>query len=352
MKDSDYMRLALKLAKNANPSPNPRVGCIIVKDKKIIGRGYHKKAGTPHAEINAMNNAKNKGHSLVGATMYVTLEPCCIHGRTGPCTKAIKDSGIKKVYAACLDQNPKVAGRGLKILKNAGINSSYGNLEKEAIELNEKFFKYIKSKTPFVLLKAGLSKNWKTAYSKKNKKWITSIASRKKAHELRAEYDAILVGINTVIEDNPRLNCRHAKKRLRRDPIRVILDSHLKIPVESKILANNNVIIFTTYKCDKIKKEILEKKGYSIVQQKILDIKKVILELGKRDITSVLIEGGNKIYDSALSAGVVDKVCLFISPNAIEGTDFCMKKEKLLKKLKQITRQRSGSDMMISGYIR
>ena len=252
------MQMALRLARRGIGSvePNPAVGCVIVKDNKIIGRGWHKKFGGPHAEINALKNSKQ---SPVDATMYITLEPCCHLGKTPPCTNAIIKSGIKKVVAATKDPTKKVNGKGFKILKKAGIKIVTGICKNEAQNLNAPFFKFARTKKPWVIIKWAQSADGFLARTDK-KRWITNSASRKDAHKLRRKVQAILVGINTVLADDPMLTARPHKDK---HPLRVVLDSLLKIPIDCKIIRTAKkapVLVFTTNKNNK-KTSLLKKKG-------------------------------------------------------------------------------------------
>jgi diaminohydroxyphosphoribosylaminopyrimidine deaminase/5-amino-6-(5-phosphoribosylamino)uracil reductase len=237
--DMEYMQRAIELATQARgrTSPNPMVGAVIVKDGKIIGEGYHKKAGTPHAEIHALAAAGNEAR---GATLYVSLEPCCHHGRTPPCTEAIINSGIKRVVIAALDPNPKVAGGGLQRLKEAGIDAEFGLMQEAAMELNAVFFKYIQRALPYVALKTAMTLDGKIAAGSGDSRWITGPEARQHVHQLRNIYDAIMVGIGTVLADNPRLNTR-LQEGQGRDPVRVIIDNQLDLPVNS-IIAQSMVL--------------------------------------------------------------------------------------------------------------
>jgi len=339
MTDKRYIRLALKLAKKERPSPNPRVGCVIVKDKRIIGKGYHVKPGHPHAEIIALRNA---GSKAAGATMYVTLEPCCIHGRTLPCTKAIIKAKIRRVVVACHDKNPKVCYKGINQLRKSGIYVRTGVLGKEAEKLNEAFFKHIRTKLPFVTIKTAISADGKISYADKRKKWISSIEQRRKAHQLRAENDAILVGINTILADNPKLTTRHVKGK---NPLRIILDSKLRLPVNSNVLADKNVLIITSNRCNKSKRKRLIEEGFEVITIKKnkktnqLDWNEILRLLGKRNITSLMIEGGAAVIDTALRQHVADKAILFFSTanigNGIEFMEGINTKQWIIKKLQQ-----------------
>lgn len=344
--DREYMALALKLAKKGRPSPNPKVGAVVVKNGNIIGKGYHKKAGEPHAEINAL-----QGIDAEGATLYVNLEPCSHYGKTPPCTKAIIESGIKRVVCAVEDPNPLV--KGIEILRENGISVDVGLMEEEARKVNEKFIKYMTYNTPFVTLKCAMSLDGKIACNSGDSTWITNEKSRKYAHKLRGDYDAILVGITTVIQDNPGLRAENGK-----DPLRVILDSTLKTPVDAKVLADSNVVIATTEQHDRKKREILEKKARIwVCGKKRVDLKELIKTLGKEGITSLFIEGGSEVHASAVREKVVDKFLFFVAPKLITGRNAkgpiggrgieTMSEAVLLKNVKI---KRFDEDILIEAY--
>jgi len=290
--DEYFINETLRLAKKAIgwTNPNPMVGAVIVKNGQIIARGYHKRAGLPHAEIEALRVAKN---SVQGATLYVNLEPCNHYGRTPPCTDAIIQAGIKRVVCSMLDPNSKVHGRGIAKLKQAGISVSMGLREKESRVLNEAFFTFHKKKRPFVAIKFAASLDGKIATYAGDSKWITNQKARLFARKLRGEYQAILVGINTVMRDNPHLGVRSPGKR---DPLRIILDSNLQIPLNFKVLRDNNVLIATTIHASKYKKKLLAKRGVPILtfKSKSIPMKKLLSSLWRRGIVSILAEGGGE----------------------------------------------------------
>lgn len=319
MNDSDYMRLALKLAARGKPSPNPYVGAVIARNGKIIGMGWHKKAGMPHAEIEALLNLKNPENAK-GAVMYVNLEPCNHYGRTPPCTEAIIRSGIKRVVFAMNDPNPDVTGRGEEELRKRGINIENGILEREAKKLNEVFIKYSKTKMPFVVLKAAMSLDGKIATRTGDSKWITGKKAREYAHKLRSRYDAILVGINTVLKDNPQLTARIKGGR---NPMRIILDNKLRIPLNANVLADAGAIAATTELHDKKKREKLEEKGVKVLVcgKERVDLEKLLKKLGGMGIASLLVEGGSEVHGSFVDAKLVDKFVLFYAPVIIGGKD-------------------------------
>lgn len=352
--DEYYMREALELAKKGlgRTSPNPAVGCVIVKGGKIVGRGWHKKAGGPHAEIIALAEASETSS---GATMYVTLEPCCCYGKTPPCTKAIIAAGVAKVVAAMEDPNHLVSGKGLAELKRAGVEVTSGLLEAEAKKLNEAFAKYIKTKTPFVIVKAALSLDGRLADRRGNSKWISGPESKQMVHELRNAVDAIMVGANTIIKDDPLLTCRISDGR---NPMRVVVDSILKVPEKAKVFNTEaKTIVFTTKKASKKKLDGLRKRGVAVVtfSQAKIDLRKTMAELGARGITSVMIEGGGQLIGSAFEANVVDKVMFFIAPKIIGDGVTIQTGGANIKDAIQLERvevSKVGEDFLITGYVK
>lgn len=317
-----YMELALKNASamKGQTDPNPLVGAVIVNDNRVVGIGAHLKAGEPHAEIHALRMA---GEAAKGGTIYVTLEPCSHYGRTGPCAVAIVEAGIKTVVIATLDPNPVVSGNGVKILKDAGIEVIIGVHQEESQKMNEVFNKFIVEKKPFVTLKSGITLDGKIATYASNSKWITSEQSRQDVHLLRNENMAILVGVNTVIKDNPELTARIPNGR---NPIRVILDSTLKIPLDSKVVTDNlaETWIFTCQKYDQDKEKTLKSLGMKVFPTngvEKVEPKDVMEILGEHLISSVLIEGGGTINASFLENKCIDKVILYFAPKLIGGKD-------------------------------
>ncbi|WP_027363613.1 bifunctional diaminohydroxyphosphoribosylaminopyrimidine deaminase/5-amino-6-(5-phosphoribosylamino)uracil reductase RibD [Desulfotruncus alcoholivorax] len=323
-KDLKYMELALELAAKAlgRTSPNPVVGAVVVKDGRIVGKGYHARAGTPHAEIHALREA---GEDAAGATLYVTLEPCCHHGRTGPCTDAVIRAGIKRVVLAMTDPNPLVAGKGAQKLRDAGIEVVCGVREAEARRLNEVFIKYISTGRPYVVLKTAMSLDGKIATAGGESKWITGPRAREHVHLLRDRYDAILVGIGTVLADDPSLTTR-LPDREGRDPVRVILDSGAATPPGAKILTQNSqaqTIIVTTGEAPPDKVKRLERAGAVVIKvpghDEGVSLPDTLRELAGREITSVLVEGGARVNGSFIKEKLVDKVYWYIAPKIIGG---------------------------------
>lgn len=317
----EYMRRAIELAKKGRgyTNPNPLVGAVIVKDHKIIGEGYHEKIGELHAERNAL---KNCTQDPKGAEIYVTLEPCCHYGKTPPCTEALIEAGIKKVYIGNLDPNPKVDGGGIKILNEHGIETETGILEEECRQLNDIFFHYIQSDVPYTALKYAMTLDGKIATATGESQWITGEEARKHVHELRHQYAAIMAGIGTVLQDDPMLNARIEHGN---DPIRIICDSNLRIQEESKIVKTVGEIptILATISEDQEKINMLKQKGCQILktspQNGQVNVKELLRQLRKMEIDSVLVEGGGILNESLIQSGCVHKVYAYIAPKLFGG---------------------------------
>lgn len=331
-----YMRLAIEEAKKGEGfvNPNPLVGAVIVKDRKILGTGYHKKYGENHAEINAILDAKKKNNNIENATIYINLEPCSHYGKTPPCADAIIKNKFKRAVIGCLDSNIKVAGNGIKKLRDAKIEVVENVLEEDCKKLNEVFFHYINTKKPFMVMKYAMTMDGKIASVSGKSKWITSEKSREHAHLFRKKYSAIMVGINTVIEDNPTLNCRI--KDNPKNPIRIILDSDLKIDLKSNICKTSKYIktyiasVKPTAKSNKNmeKKKELEYLGIEIIETSPKDLSKdykvnlqeLIKILGEeKNIDSVLIEGGATLHAALLKEKLIDKALIYIAPKIFGG---------------------------------
>lgn len=322
--DEKYMRLAMQLAGNAigRTSPNPLVGAVIVKDNRVVGCGWHRKAGTPHAEVHALNQA---GELAQGADVYVTLEPCAHYGKTPPCAKALVEAKVKNVYGGLLDVNPKVAGKGFKILEDAGIHVEYGFLQDELRKQNEVFFKWIEHKKPFIVLKAAMTLDGKIATAIGQSKWITNETSRAYGYKLRDIYDGIMVGINTVIEDNPMLTARVDGGK---NPIRIVVDSSLKIDINANVVQGKSAktIVATTDKADKDKILKLQAQDVDVIvvdkdENDKVDIEKLLDILGQQNICSILVEGGATLSGSFVARKLVDKVYFFIAPKIVGGKE-------------------------------
>ena len=353
--DEKYMQLAIKLAERGigKVSPNPMVGCVIVKNGRILSTGYHRYFGGHHAEVEALKKCKNPK----GAIMYVNLEPCCHYNKkTPPCVPQIINSGIKKVVIAAKDPNPAVSGKAILQLNKNNVLCEVGILSEAAKKLNESYIKYIKTKRPYVILKTAYSLDGKTKTKTGDSKWISSEKSRETVHKLRSRTDAILVGINTVLKDNPELTS-HGKGK---NPVRVILDTKLKIPFGTNVLNDDSkTIIATSKNSDKTKKEKLKKMGIEIIElplKKIvpmlsgtnfLDIKKLLIELGKKGISSLLVEGGETTAQSFLMEKLVDKIMFFVCPKIING----MKYIKNAAIVKNISVRKIEKDFLFEGYL-
>ena len=321
--DQQYMRLAIQLAEKGcgKVSPNPMVGAVIVKDGKIIGQGYHEKYGEYHAERNALMNCTE---SPEGATVYVTLEPCCHHGKTPPCTDALIEAKVSKVVVGSFDPNPVVSGRGIEILRRNGIEVITDCLKKECDSLNEIFMHYITTNMPFVALKYAMSADGKIACHTGESRWITGVSARKHAHSLRNRYSAIMVGVGTVLEDDPLLTCRMVEGR---NPLRVICDTNLRTPLTSQIVQTAAEVptIIATCCIDGAKYRPYEEMGCQVWQLPLddghVDLTALMLRLGENKIDSVLIEGGGELNWSAIKNRLVQKTYVYMAPKLIGGTN-------------------------------
>jgi diaminohydroxyphosphoribosylaminopyrimidine deaminase/5-amino-6-(5-phosphoribosylamino)uracil reductase len=362
LKDISYLQMAYALAEQAKgwASPNPLVGAVLVKKDSIIGFGYHRKPGKPHAEVVALQRA---GREAKNSTAYITLEPCIHWGRTPPCADSIIQAGIKKVVVSSLDPNPLVYQKGARKLKQHGIEVSVGLLAERNRTLNESYLKYITHKIPFVTVKAAVSADGKMATETHASRWITSRPTREYAHLLRGENDAIMVGINTILRDNPRLTVRHRNwpgKRI----TRVILDSSLRFPVNSRIcdsLDFGEVIVFTSRKASPKKINALTKKGIQVItlssSETKINIKRVLSWLGSHEISSLLVEGGSLLLSSIFKEKLADKIFLMRSPRLIGGKDaptiFEGRGVTTVKESPQLKRTRFfsiGNDTIFEGY--
>ena len=320
--DLKYMKRALALSQQGAGyvNPNPLVGAVIVKGGKIIGEGAHQRYGGPHAEMNALNSCKV---SPKGATLYVTLEPCYHYGKTPPCVDKIIRSGITRVVCAMEDPNPKVNGAGIQKLELAGIEVVCGVLRNEAAAVNEAFIKYITTGIPFVVVKSAVTLDGKIATRARDSKWITNEKSREVAHKLRHKYSAIMVGINTVLNDNSLLTARVKNGK---NPIKIVVDPKLRIPINAKLLYNPvKTIIVTGENYDAERGEALKKLGAEVLaipmRGEVIPLDVVMQKIGERGIDSVLIEGGGTLNSHAFEAGIVDKVIVFIAPKLVGGKD-------------------------------
>lgn len=323
MSDEKFMQAALELAEKGcgNVNPNPMVGAVIVKNGNIIGRGFHEKFGGSHAEINALTNCTK---SPIDAELYVTLEPCCHYGKTPPCTEAIIKSGIRRVVLGTKDPNPVVSGKGIEKLLQAGIKVTVGVMEKECIELNEVFFHYIKTHIPFVVMKYAMTIDGKIATCTGESKWITGKSARRKVHEDRNRFSAVMVGVGTVIIDDPTLTCRIENGK---NPVRIICDTSLRTPLDSKIISTaENVPTYIATACTEAYRHkpfidagchiicVSKKTGY-------INLSELMTKLGEMNIDSILLEGGSTLNWSALKNGIVNKIQAYISPKIFGGSN-------------------------------
>lgn len=362
--DKIYMKMALELAQKGGGkvNPNPLVGAIILKEDRIIGQGYHEFYGGPHAEINAFNSVEE---DTEGCTMYVTLEPCSHFGKTPPCVNEIIRRKIKRVVIGMMDPNPLVSGRGIRKLRENGIEVEVGVLEEECKKINEVFIKYVTTKEPFVIMKSAMTLDGKTASFTGNSKWITGEAARENVHKLRGQVSCIMVGIGTVIADNPMLTCRLKEGK---NPIRVIVDSSLRIPLDCNVVKlgedeKNLTIVATTERADKRKIEQLREHKIDVLvlpeKDKEVDLRFLMKELGKMGIDSVLLEGGATLNYSAITDGIVDKVQFYVAPKIIGGS--CGKSPVGGKgiplvddaiKIYNMNTSFIGEDILIEAYVR
>ncbi len=363
MDDPFFIRRALTLAARARgmTSPNPMVGAVLVKNGRIISEGYHKKAGTPHAEVIAIDRA---GERAAGSTLYVSLEPCCHKDkRTPPCTRKIIAAGIRKVVVSMRDPNPKVSGKGIEELRDAGIEVVSDVLEEKARELNEYYIKHVTARTPFVVMKVAMTLDGKIATPEGESKWITGEKARHAVQRLRAGVDAIMTAIGTVKADNPRLTCRAGGGR---SPVRIIIDPKLEIGPEAHVLCTPPDTIIVTRSTSAVggrrseKERLLKEKGARIIRfdGEKADLPLLMKQLGGLGITSLLIEGGSSLNSYCMESGIVDKVMFFVAPKIIGGKEsFAAVGGKAFRRLPQAHRvgnlrvRKYGEDILIEGYI-
>jgi diaminohydroxyphosphoribosylaminopyrimidine deaminase/5-amino-6-(5-phosphoribosylamino)uracil reductase len=361
----DYMECALSLARLAlgYTSPNPAVGAVIVKDGIVVGMGYTQPAGSDHAEVMALRQAGDRAH---GATMYVTLEPCSHYGRTPPCTQATISAGISEVHTALLDPNPLVSGRGVSKLNEAGIKTYVGTYQKEAYEINEAYIKYITIGLPFVMAKFAMSLDGKIATRTGDSKWITNDEARKYVHTLRHTVDALMVGVNTVVADDPRLTARgcNGKGGTRRmQPLRVVIDSKGRVPLDAHIFEQpGEVLLAVVEPLDPEKKETFTEAGAEVLElpskEGLVDVGELLKVLGKREVVSILVEGGGKLLGSLFDHHLVDKVLAFIAPiiiggneakSAVGGDGVTTVAEAL--RLGRVSTDSFGDNILVTGYV-
>jgi len=361
----DFMECALSLAGLAlgYTSPNPAVGAVVIRDGVVVGLGHTQPPGSVHGEIMALRQA---GPRAKGATMYVTLEPCCHQGRTPPCTQAIIDAGIAEVHMALIDPNPLVSGKGLKMLEKAGIKTFVGQCEEEAQEINEGYIKFITTGMPFVIAKFAMSLDGKIATQNGDSKWISGEESRKFVHYLRHIVDAIMVGANTVVADDPQLSARGCSGKggkTKLQPLRVIVDGKGRTPLSARVFEEPGKTLVAVAKPLNAKAaEGFRKTGAEIVElpaeKDLIDLEELLKLLGKREVTSVLVEGGSGLFGSLFDRGLVDKVLAFISPiviggdgakSVVGGNGVNTVAEAL--RLSRVKIIEFGDDILISGYV-
>ena len=361
----DYMKHALSLAELAlgYTSPNPAVGAVIVKEGKVVGVGFTQSPGSAHAEVMALRQAKDRARD---AAMYVALEPCCHQGRTPPCTQAIIDAGISEIHIALIDPNPLVSGKGIKLLKEAGINVQVGEHEEDARRLNESYIKFITTGMPFVITKFAMSLDGKIATKEGDSKWISSYESRNYVHRLRHTVDAIMVGANTVIVDDPQLTARRCSSKggkTRVQPLRIVIDGKGRTPASARVFREpGKTLVVAAKPLNARKAKSLEKAGAEIVElpakEDIIDLTGLLKLLGKRQVTSILAEGGSGLLGSLFDNCLVDKAFVYISPiiiggekakNAVGGDGVGKVSDAV--HLDNVRTEYSGNDIVICGYL-
>lgn len=368
MIDRDYMRMALDLAARGAGfvSPNPMVGALVVKEGRVVGRGWHEAVGGPHAEVHALDEA---GEQARGATLYVTLEPCNHYGRTPPCTRKVVQAGIRRVVVAMEDPNPNVTGGGIDVLRGQGIEVTCGVAEREALQLNEAFIKFVRTGRPFVVLKMAATLDGRIATRTGDARWVTGKKARAYVHYLRHAMDAILVGAGTVQADDPRLTVRFdpgdvpfAGKPV--DPTRFVLDTHLNMSPNARMLHQSSTAdtyIVCAERAPAEKKERLMAAGARILETPIreerIDLRALMVQIAAMGVTSLLIEGGARVADAALKADVVDKIIFFYAPKIMGGDDGVPmlrgagpERMSACLAIRQIQVDMLGSDVMIQGY--
>lgn len=353
------MRRVLRLAEKGwgRTSPNPMVGAVLVKNGKVVGHGYHVKAGEAHAEIIALQQAKEEAR---GAILYLNLEPCTHYGKTPPCALKVIQSKVKRVVIGMEDPNPLVNGKGVEMLRRAGLNVDVGVLEKECKRLNEAFSKFIMKREPFVIVKVAATCDGKIATRNGDSKWISGEASRHLVHRWRDRVDGVLVGIGTILKDDPMLT---ARIREGRDPYRIVLDSRLKIPEEAKVIGTSpsRTIIASTEKAPKDKIEKLKQKGVQVLlldsKQGKINLKSCLSKLGEMGMMSLMVEGGSQVNGSFLVEGLIDKLFLFLSPKIMGDPQalgiFSGKRVSSVQEamvLKELMTRKIGEDILIESY--
>jgi len=360
--ETKWMRQALELAKKGygDTSPNPMVGAVLVRGGRLIGKGYHHAAGQPHAEIEALNDAMRRGERVKGADLYVTLEPCCSHGRTPPCSDAIMAAGIQRVFVAAIDPNPEHKGEGLRILRKAGIKVADGILADEAMRLNEVFNYWVVHRRPFVTAKCAMTMDGKIATAEGESKWITGEKTRSEGMRLRRGTDAILVGVNTVIFDDPGLTIRPARKR----PIhRLVLDPRGRIPLDAKLLNDSNpTTVVVGERTPKKRQDAIANRAAVMLLNESdagLDLPSLLNQLGDREVTSLLVEGGGETLWTFFKQELVQRVAFFYAPKVLGGREarkamggegFNIAAEA--PKLENVEWSRFGADLALTGLVK
>ena len=351
------MRKAIALARRGvgKTSPNPAVGCVIVRDGAVVGSGWHRKAGTPHAEVHALRAA---GDEAAGADVYVTLEPCSHFGKTPPCARALIAAGVARVYVGMVDPNPLVSGAGIRLLRDAGIAVETGLLEEACRELNRPFVKWIQTRLPYLILKSALTLDGKTATQSGDSRWITCDRSRREVHRLRGRVDAIMVGVGTVAKDDPQLTCRVPGGK---DPLRVIVDSTLRTPLHAALFRLESAAgtLVATCSTDRERRAGIEACGAEILtcreSEGRVDLADLLGQLGERGVQSVLLEGGSHLAGAALRGGFVDRCQVYLAPKFVGGGGvglFAGEGARLMGdaiRLEGMTVRRVGVDLLVEG---
>ena len=365
--ERDYMRLALRLARRGygTTSPNPMVGAVLVKGGRIIGRGWHRRAGQPHAEIEALRDAQMRGRKVKGATLYVTLEPCSTHGRTPPCTAAILTAGISSVVVGAVDPNPRHRGRAFDILQRAGITVTQGVMAEECARLNEAFNHWMVQRLPLVTVKAGMTLDGKIATAAGKSRWITGEKARAYGMKLRQGADAILVGINTVLADDPSLTVRRAGAGVRGHELRrIVLDARARTPLGAKVASDEYAALTTV-----VVNELAPRRRVAALAQRVrvllapgsgnkINLRWLLKKLGAENVTSLLVEGGGEVNASFLMQGLVQRVAFFYAPMVLGGRDsrpaVAGEGARTLAeslKLSELEWRRLGPDWLLSGRV-
>ena len=364
--DKVFMRQALRLARRGlgRTSPNPMVGAVLVRGGKLLGAGWHRRAGWPHAEVEALRDATRRGTPVRGATLFVTLEPCCTHGRTPPCTEAIVAAGIRRVVVAATDPNPCHAGRGFDLLRAAGIAVETGVLADEATRLNEVFNHWVMQRTPFVTVKAAMTLDGKIATASGESKWITGPPARAVGMQLRFAADAVLVGINTVLADNPALTVRGPAGRLRKAPRRIVLDALARTPAESVVASDafagrTTVVVSSSAPPARVKRLAQRVQVLTApVHEGRIDLAWLLAHLGGEGVASVLVEGGGEVNAAFLESGLAQRVAFFYAPKILGGRDARRgvagagaRSLQDLIELREVVWRRVGEDLLLQARV-